>query len=137
MPILNYTTSVAASKTVAEIQTILAKTGCNRVLIEYAKGEPAALMFELQEHQYRLPCRDTAVLKALRGDSTVQPRYCSPEHARKVAWRILKDWVEAQTALIKVGMVSPDEVFLPYQITSSGETVYEVYARSDRLLEAK
>lgn len=137
MPILNYTTTIAAGKTVAEVQTILANVGCRRVLIEYEQSEPSALMFELQAHQYRLPCREEAVYKKLLKDQKVPGRLRTHAQARRVAWRILKDWVEAQTALISVGMVSPAEVFLPYQITASGETVYEVYARSDNLLEAK
>ncbi len=45
--------------------------------------------------------------------------------AERVAWRILKDWVAAQLALIEVGMVTLDQVFLPYVITPTGQTLYE------------
>ena len=47
------------------------------------------------------------------------------EQARRTAWRILKDWVEAQLALIASEMVRLDEVFLPYARTRSGMSVYE------------
>lgn len=56
------------------------------------------------------------------------------EQAQRVAWRVLKSWIEAQIAIIETGMVAADEVFLPYQIVQGGETVYEAYLRSDRAL---
>ena len=43
----------------------------------------------------------------------------------RVAWRILKDWVEAQLALIETGMVSVEQVFLPYCQSGNGETLFE------------
>jgi hypothetical protein len=38
--------------------------------------------------------------------------------------------VEAQAAMIDVGMAEPTEVFLPYAITASGRTVYQLFAES-------
>ena len=38
-----------------------------------------------------------------------------------ITWRILKDWVEAQMALLETGMVTMDESFLPYMV-SGGQT---------------
>ena len=35
MPLLNYTTTIAAHKTIAEIQQMLAKAGANAILSEY------------------------------------------------------------------------------------------------------
>ena len=46
------------------------------------------------------------------------------EQAERVAWRILKDWVEAQMALIDIEMARFEEVFLPYIQTNNGQTVY-------------
>jgi hypothetical protein len=48
------------------------------------------------------------------------------EQATRVAWRILKDWIEAQLALIQTGMVSVEQVFLPFAQSSSGKTLCEV-----------
>lgn len=73
MPILNYTTEINADKTVGELQRILAKAGASRIMIEYVSGDPAALLFELNQRQYRLPCRHEAVLKQLRTDRNVPP----------------------------------------------------------------
>ena len=41
-----------------------------------------------------------------------------------MAWRILKDWVEAQMALLDIEMVKFEEIFLPY-IEVQGQTVFE------------
>lgn len=137
MPILNYTTTIDAHKTLAEVQAKLAKKGARAIMIGYENGLPTSLAFEFVTSasggiqrgplRYRLPCRHEAILALLRREA--QPRYRTPQHALNVAWRILKDWCEAQFALIDAGMVAPDEVFLPYMLTSAPDgpelTMYE------------
>ena len=46
------------------------------------------------------------------------------QQAIRTSWRILKDWVEAQMALLETGMVTMDEIFLPYML-SGGQTFYQ------------
>jgi hypothetical protein len=36
------------------------------------------------------------------------------EQAYRVAWRNILDWVQAQMALLEIGMAKIEEVFLPY-----------------------
>jgi len=67
------------------------------------------------------------VHKVLRADRTVAPRYKTVEQAERVAWRIMKDWLEAQLAIIATEMVTLDQVFLPYMQGDDGRTVYELY----------
>ena len=57
--------------------------------------------------------------------------------AERVAWRILKDWVEAQMALLDIGMVRFEEIFLPYIETKNGRTVYERLEEKQFLLEGE
>lgn len=140
MPILNYTTTIAATKTVAEIQGILAKAGAEQIIIRYGKdAQPSALVFELKGEMYMLPCRVEAVHKTLMADRKVPGRYSTREQALRVAWRILKDWVEAQAAIIATGMVKVEEVMLPYMIMHDNKTVYDSFVeqRAERLLEQK
>ena len=40
MTVLNYTTKIAASKTVGEIQAMLAKHGASRIATDYHDGGP-------------------------------------------------------------------------------------------------
>jgi hypothetical protein len=130
MPILNYTTGVSAEKTVGEIQKMLAKAKAQAVRSEYDdEGVLTHLSFRLTTDHgpifFRLPARIQKVQKALERDRRVERRYKTREHAARVAWRICKDWIEAQLAIVEAEMADMVEVFLPYAQTESGETVYE------------
>ena len=46
------------------------------------------------------------------------------QQAVRASWRILKDWVEAQMALLETGMVTMDEIFLPYMLFG-GQSLYQ------------
>ena len=59
----------------------------------------------------------------------VKPTY---EQACRVAWRIIKDWLEAQMALIQTQQADLAEIFLPY-LTSGNQSFYE-YVRSNNFL---
>lgn len=52
-----------------------------------------------------------------------------------MAWRILKDWIEAQMALLDIEMVRFEEIFLPYIETNSGQTIFERLEDKKFLLE--
>lgn len=136
MPLLNYTTTVASEKTAATIAQILAGAGARSVLTEYARagevaGRPCGLAFSLEGptgvHQYRLPVDIAAVEGVLKRDRSIAARFKTREQAERVAWRILKDWVEAQVAIIATRMVAADEVFLPYMLVAPDVTVYNAF----------
>lgn len=129
MALLNYTTSISAEKTVSEIQSKLAKSGAHQILHEYdGFGNVNALSFRIQtkfgEMAFRLPANISAVEAVLKRQFR-RGRFVTREQATKVGWRILKDWVEAQLALIETGMVSIEQVFLPYAQNELGQTIYE------------
>lgn len=139
MPLLNYTTKISTDKTVGEIQKMLARAGARAILSEYDNdGSISSVSFKMlvndSEIGFRLPIKPSRVLAVLRTQRGVEPRYKTEEHARRVAWRIVKDWVEAQLAIIETQMVKPDQVFLPYAITQNGETLYEVVSNNGYLL---
>jgi len=141
MPILNYTTEIDVHKTVGEIQRALAKAGVIAVNVDYdGKGEPMALMFLIKFHEevvnFRLPSRWEGVLKHLYNDPKVPRSFKTETQARRVAWRIVKDWVEAQMAIIEAGQAEIVEVFLPYAVTNSGQSLYQVFNSSQKLLQA-
>lgn len=72
----------------------------------------------------RLPANVEAVQEVLKR----QKVKCDYEQAERVAWRIIKDWVEAQMAILESEMVTIDEVFMPYMIDSHGSTMYQLFA---------
>ena len=131
MPILNYTTKVPVSRTIQVIQDKLSKAGASGILCEYENGEPERITFSIDTPHglmyFKLPANIAGVSKALSDDGC----YRDEPHTRRVAWRILKDWIEAQLAIIEAGMAELSQVFLPYAQTGTGETVYERVASGD------
>lgn len=133
MGLLNYTTSISAQKTVGEIQSKLAKAGAHQILHEYdGFGNVSALSFRINTKfgnmAFRLPANISAVEKILGTQyrsGKISRKYIEVEQATRVGWRILKDWVEAQLALIETGMVTVEQVFLPYAQDETGQTYYE------------
>lgn len=147
---LNYSTKIAASKTVGEMQALLADHGAARISVDYDGGAPCALHFMLLtphgQRSFSLPV-NVAAMEALlvaedragRLRSGSKAERVSRAQAERVAWRVMKNWLEAQLALVATQMVSVDEVFLPYLVLdhSSGRTLYESYREREQLaLEA-
>ncbi len=88
---------------------------------------------EVHDISFRLPTDWRAVQRRLQ-TQRVEPRYRTQEHALRVAWRITKDWVEAQLAIIESQMVTTAQVFLPYAVTLNGQTLYEYIGQHTQLL---
>ena len=138
MPILNYTTTVSAQKTVSEIMALLVEHGARSVLMDYSKdGQIEALSFIIStthgDLNIRLPIKADAVLQVLE-EQGVPKRYLDQTHAIKVAWRIVKTWVAAQMAILETEMVIMEQVFLPYIVDSKGRTLFEVMVANKFLL---
>ena len=54
------------------------------------------------------------------------------EQARRTGWRILKDWVDSQIALMEIELVRIHEVFLPYMYDDkTGKTLFETLEARD------
>lgn len=147
MAVLNYTTQVDALKTAGEIQQRLATHGASRIMIEYSDRRPSGITFELEVETgpalFTLPVNVDAMHRLLiqqdkagklASSKLRAAERSSREQAERVAWRVIKDWLEAQLALIETRMVALDQVMLPY--LRVGElTVYEQY-RAQRALTA-
>lgn len=133
MAILNYTTSISSEKSAMEIQQKLVKASARAVLSEYESGVLSHISFKIDtkhgEMAFRLPANIDGVLKALQREPKVAKAQKTREQAARVAWRIVKDWVEAQLAIIEADMATLPQVFLPYMQTQQG-TVYECFERN-------
>ncbi len=129
MAILNYTTSIDSEKSIMEIQKCLSKNGANKIVTDYINSQPSAVTFCIDIKgnivAFSLPANYTGVLKAMQQDKKVPRSKCTEEQAQKVAWRIVKDWVEAQMAIVQAQIADMAEVFLPYVITKNGNTLYK------------
>lgn len=139
MPILNYTTQIDSYKTITEIQQILAKQGATKVIVDNdASGLPVALTFHVMwkgsPMAFNLPCNFSGVLKAMQKNKKVTRAMCTEAQAVRVGWRILKDWVEAQMAIVEAELAGMAQVFLPYAVTKDGSTLYDRFQNDNKLL---
>jgi len=137
--LLCYTTSIAPEKSIGEICAMLAQAKAKAILQEFdGAANVTAISFRKEtqfgEQSFRLPIDVQAVHQLLKNQWQQRkvPRALANDsyHARRVAWRIVRNWIEAQLALIEIGMVKVEQVFLPYMQNPAGQTVYEVMQES-------
>ena len=152
-PPLNYTTKIPAKRTVAECQDLLIDAGAKAVTVETDDRKPVGLAFQLDTpaglRAFRLPVNHGGVATLLRRVDLAKawpaslyksapkliPGYLTSQHALDVAWRVARDWLEAQLAIIDAGMVTVDEVMLPYMLVDPTTTVFDQY-RAGNAIEA-
>lgn len=150
MGLLNYTTKIDPDKTAAEIAKILSMHGASAIMTEYDPVDNfvTALSFKIKmgdkDMSFRLPTNWKPVYEILTKNKKRPPSYqgqrlahWQSEHklqAVRTAWRIVKDWTEAQMALIETQMVTTGQVFLPYMILSGGKTLSEKMAENPTFL---
>lgn len=135
MPTLNYTTKVSADRTIAEMQRLLVAHDADAVVTRYENRVPVGLSFRLPTihgpRDFTLPVYIEGVERVL-DEQNVDARFRGYERATWVAWRVLKDWVEAQLALIEAGMATIDQVMLPYLHVAPEITLYQRYLESEQ-----
>lgn len=145
MSLLNYTTQIDAFKTISEISRVLAKVGASAVMHEYDdSGSIVALSFRVKmplpesgqvtDIAFKLPTDWRPVLQVMEKDPNVPRRLVNQEQALRVSWRITLRWVEAQAAFIETLMVTTAQVFLPYAVTNTGQSLYEYIGQNNQLL---
>lgn len=129
------TTKIDPARTIAEIEGILIAHGATAVLKECSGGTIDAVSFKIKtdggDIPFRLPCRWHAIETLLAKRSRNTPvresvKFERREKARRVAWRQILRWVDAQMALVETSMVRVEEVFFPYIQAPSGQTLYEI-----------
>lgn len=129
MAILNYTTKIDSIKTIGEIQKTLVDHGAKKIVCDYDDdGVPTAVTFILMVHDqlvaYSLPANYSGVFRAMSKNKKVAKSLCTKEQAIRVSWRIVKDWIEAQMAIVEAEVAAMPEVFLPYMVTKNGNTLF-------------
>jgi hypothetical protein len=106
----------------------LGRSEGQRDFIWNVEGKTSAISFRVQTEfgllTFRLPARIAEVHQVLRSKA-IPPRLRTREQAERVAWRIVKDWLEAQLALIQAGLATVGQVFLPFCQDPAGVTLYE------------
>lgn len=120
-----------------KIQSILAKHGANKIMYDYAtdgSGRLTAITFGMtigdKQVGFKLPALVDNVVYIMYGGKDKWGREkkitdAQKEQGYKTAWANIRDWVDAQMALIDTEQVKMEQVFLPYMLNKSGETLFE------------
>ncbi len=126
-PILNYSTSISVDKTVAEIQKALSQCRDIQVLTAYEGGIVSSISFRLTTQHgvlsFLLPAKIDSIWQIMKQSKNRRTKR-TRKQAAMVAWRIIKDWIEAQVALIQADQVTLEEAFLPFIQDEHGQTLY-------------
>ena len=130
----NYTTSIPAEKSIAEIEQLLLDFGADNFMkkVDREKRQFTEICFTFEIHNRQVPFKLPANIEKLRDylykeyiGKTTRPRKSKEDFdkdAYNIAWRIIKDWVHAQLSIIKTEMVEAEEVFLPYVMIDDKQT---------------
>jgi hypothetical protein len=132
MAILNYTTTIDPEQTISEIQRMLTKHGVTAMMTEYEGSSVSAVSFKISVEGrpmgFKLPCNWRAVREVFRQQGITTTKHKDKNldnQAIRTSWRVIKDWIEAQLALVDINMVTIPQIFLPYAIMRDGRTLSE------------
>ena len=133
--IKNYTTSISASKSISEIIDFVIEINASGISQVIEDKKCIAINFAITEERlgntitYRLKANPEAAYQILiskRKRITPEIKENISIQANKVAWRILRDWVHAQCALIQLGQATPIQLFLSYALDEkTNTTIFE------------
>lgn len=136
MALLNYTTKIDANRSVSEIVNMLAKARAQAITQRmdgsgHVIGIEFSVITKFGQMGFRLPADPRPVVETLNRQAMagqIPKRFKNDAaQARRVSWRIVRDWVQAQLAIIQIGMVNIEQVMLPYALDpSSGQTLFEM-----------
>lgn len=130
------TTTIPAERTAQEIHALLVEAGARQVLTEYNdKREITGIHFIMnvnnQSIPFQMPVRTEKLFDHFKAKRNKSRGHSKPslevvlDKAKRVAWRQLLRWIEAQLAFIDSGMADTAEVFMPYLQTGPNETLYQ------------
>jgi hypothetical protein len=141
MALLNYTTKIDSLQSASEIEVMLIRHGAKSILKECDSGKILALSFMVSTQAgdlpFRMPVNVQPVHEILKRQKAKGSKLdASPEQAERVAWRILKDWTEAQMAIVETEMMRMEEVFFARIYNPiTGKTLFEAVKPQQFLLE--
>lgn len=132
------TTQIEPQKTAGEIISELVKAGASSVNTDYQDGRICGLRWIMRlcggDVLFSMPVRTEPIFALINGRRSYPSSYriCDREQAERVAWRQLLRWVQAQLAMIDTGMVTTQEVFLPYIVVNAdtNQTLFQKFEES-------
>jgi len=143
MAVKNINTTINENKTIMEIEQILVRFGARGIMKEYKGSSVFSLMFYIEREGQKIPFKlpmniekaRRVITKAVE-EKKLPKRYDSEplrtDQARKVGWRIIKDWIHSQLSLLEINFAEPLEILLPYVYTQTGKTLYHHFLENQK-----
>lgn len=140
---LNYSTIIPAARTAQECVGMLMDHGAKRAGLVMEARKPAGVEFQIETRwglrHYAVPvtvdATQAALVKAVKeGRVTNRVNLTSREHALDVAWRVLRDWLEVQIAMIEAGLADLERVMLSWQLVAPGKDLFEALDEQQGLM---
>lgn len=126
-----YRTRVNFEQTVNEIQKRLVKAGAKKIVFDYELELPVNITFSYPTKTgnmlFSLPLKFNGIGKLMKQQGIAG----GDDQAINIGWRIMKDWIVAQLALVDAEAAELPEVFLPYSVTKTGQTLWD-YLKDDQ-----
>lgn len=133
----NYKSSSALPNIFAQIDKTLTSHGAKRIVKDYDnQGRIVSISFVVATKRgnmaVRLPASFDRVETIFKNDGY---RY-KPDQPYRTAWATIRDWVDAQMALIDWDMVKIEEIFLPYMVDNLGKTYFQYFEQGKLQIQA-
>jgi hypothetical protein len=136
------TTTIAASRSIAEITAELVKNGARQIATTYSPEGNASgvrwlmILYGDKPVWFQMPAKVDPVYNRMYKRAAAKPRRRGPinsqelrAQAERIAWRQLLMWVKVQMAMIQHGMAEYAQVFLPYvEDPRNGRTVWDTFS---------
>ncbi len=131
---------------------MLQEGGATAILLENdADRKISAVSFKMKttfgETAFQLPANVNAVVLALNSQIKAEGArrygyrrripsklYNNKEQAERIAWRIVKDWLEVQLAIDQIGSAKLEQVLIPFAVDETGQTFYSRLVQRGHLL---
>lgn len=141
---LNYTTSISAEKSAYECMALLGRYGASHTGLVFRKDRtPCGLTFRIEtrwgERAYEIlveSAKTYKVLAAYADEGKIRRGFVSHVQADRVAWRVVRMWLEAQLALIEAGLMDPEKALATAMLVAPGQTLLDSYDMAQRELGA-
>jgi hypothetical protein len=141
---LNYTTVVSADKSAAECLEVLRKYGAKRAGLAYGSDKIAmGISFVLDTRWgprgYEIAVNAAGTYRALERavkNRDIDRRFATPAQGQRVAWRVVKMWLESNLALVESGLQETEKVFFPYMLLAPDHTLFEEYDQQQPSIES-
>lgn len=142
--IVSYTTSIDPMKTATECITLLASRGATDIgMSSDGDGTPTGLLFVIMtrwgRRQFTVPVDLGRTQKALKESvrrGKIAPRFAEPAQSRRVAWRVVFHWLEAQLSLVEIGAQDLEDAMIGYINVEPGKTLAAYYGEQQTAIEA-